>query len=49
MASITDKGMQASPDDKKQIACTRSFGQPVRERHHLQEVIAAFTKAERGK
>lgn len=31
-----------SPDDKKQIACTRSFGQPVTERHHLQEALSEF-------
>jgi DNA polymerase V len=30
------------PDDKKQIACTRSFGQPVTERRHLQEALTEF-------
>ena len=39
------QGMQCidfedSPDDKKQIACTRSFGHPVTERHHLQEALS---------
>ena len=29
-------------DDKKQIACTRSFGQPVIEHHHLQEALTEF-------
>lgn len=31
------------PDDKKQIACTRSFGQPVTQRHHLQEALSEFS------
>jgi DNA polymerase V len=30
------------PADKKQIACTRSFGQPVIELHHLQEALTEF-------
>jgi DNA polymerase V len=30
------------PDDKKQIACTRSFGHPVTERHHLQQALSEF-------
>lgn len=41
------QGMQCidfedNPDDKKQIACTRSFGHPVTERHHLQEALSEF-------
>lgn len=31
------------PESKKQIACTRSFGQPVIEHHHLQEALTEFT------
>ncbi len=33
---------EEGPADKKQIACTRSFGQPVIELHHLQEAISEF-------
>ena len=41
------QGMQCldfedNPDDKKQIACTRSFGHPVTERRHLQEALSEF-------
>lgn len=31
-----------SPSDKKEIAVTRSFGQPVIELHHLQEAVSEF-------
>jgi DNA polymerase V len=31
-----------APSSKKQIACTRSFGHPVTELHHLQEAISEF-------
>ena len=30
------------PADKKQIACTRSFGQPVIDHHHLQEALTEY-------
>ncbi len=33
---------EEGPADKKQIACTRSFGQPVIERHHLEEALTEF-------
>ena len=33
---------EEGPADKKQIACTRSFGQPVIEHHHLQEALTEF-------
>ncbi len=33
---------EEGPADKKQIACTRSFGQPVIEYHHLQEALTEF-------
>lgn len=30
------------PKDKKQIACTRSFGQPIKEHRYLEEAISEF-------
>jgi len=30
------------PEDKKQIACTRSFGQPITQRRYLEEAISEF-------
>jgi DNA polymerase V len=34
--------LEHTPAAKKEIACTRSFGQPVTEQHHLAEAVTEF-------